>query len=105
MTSGLCIRKQIDRDHPDWLEDVVTAIMGVKTITQTVKEIDPDGRETRRVLQDMLAGRYQDHMCSRWHRLFFRWLLTVHLSDGSLFQNRQALCSSFFLFLTEFCTT
>lgn len=47
MTSGLCIRKQIDRDHSDWLEDVVTAMMGVKSITQTVKEIDPDGRETR----------------------------------------------------------
>lgn len=56
MTSGLCIRKQIDRDHPDWLEDVVTAIMGVKSITQTVKEIDPDGRETRRVIQDMIVG-------------------------------------------------
>lgn len=47
MTSGLCIRKEIDREHPDWLEDVVTAIMGVKTINQTVKEIDPDGKETR----------------------------------------------------------
>ena len=47
MTSGLCIRKQIDREHPDWLEDVVTAIMGVKSITKTVKEIDPDGKETR----------------------------------------------------------
>ncbi|CAN0035469.1 unnamed protein product [Ectocarpus fasciculatus] len=47
MTSGLCIRKEIDREHADWLEDVVTAIMGVKSITQTVKEIDPDGKETR----------------------------------------------------------
>ncbi|CAM9678223.1 unnamed protein product, partial [Hapterophycus canaliculatus] len=34
MTSGLCVRKEIDREHPDWLEDVVTAIMGVKTISQ-----------------------------------------------------------------------
>lgn len=47
MTSGLCIRKEIDREHPDWLEDAVTALMGVKSITKTVKEIDPDGKETR----------------------------------------------------------
>lgn len=47
MTSGLCIRKEVEREHPDWLEDVVTAMMGVKSITKTVKEIDPDGKETR----------------------------------------------------------
>lgn len=47
MTSALCIRKEIDRAHPDWLQDVVTAIMGAKIITQVVKEIDHAGKETR----------------------------------------------------------
>lgn len=47
MTSGLCVRKEMDREHSNWLEDVVAALMGVKSITQVVKEIDPAGKETR----------------------------------------------------------
>lgn len=47
MTSGLCVRKELDREHRDWLEDVVTAIMGTKSVTKVVKEIDHAGKETR----------------------------------------------------------
>lgn len=47
MTSGLCVRRELEREHTDWLEDVVTAIMGVKSITQVVKETDSSGKESR----------------------------------------------------------
>lgn len=47
MTSGLCVRKELDREHRDWLEDVVNAMMGTKSITKVVKEIDHAGKETR----------------------------------------------------------
>lgn len=47
MTSELIMRKEMEREHTDWLEDVVSAIMGVKVITQVVKEIDSAGKETR----------------------------------------------------------
>eukprot|EP00904_Undaria_pinnatifida_P001545 jgi/Undpi1/11391/HiC_scaffold_30.g13688.m1 len=47
MTSGLCVRKELEREHSDWLEDVVTAIMGTKSVTKVVKEIDHAGKETR----------------------------------------------------------
>lgn len=47
MTSGLCVRKELEREHPDWLEDVVTAIMGFKSVTQVVQEIDKAGNKTR----------------------------------------------------------
>lgn len=47
MTNELCIRKELCHEHPDWLEDVVSAMMRIKTVTKLVNEVDPTGVEVR----------------------------------------------------------
>lgn len=47
MTSNFGIRKELVREHPDWLDDVVTALMGTQSITQVVKKMDSSGKEIR----------------------------------------------------------
>ena len=46
MSSEVCIRKQMEREHVEWLEDVVAAMMNVKVVTRMVKEIDHLGKES-----------------------------------------------------------
>ncbi|CAM9108690.1 unnamed protein product [Ascophyllum nodosum] len=48
MSSEVCIRKQMEREHVEWLEDVVAAMMNVKVVTRMVKEIDHLGKESIR---------------------------------------------------------
>lgn len=47
MTNSLSIRKQLDRENPDWLEDIVGAMTRTRSVKQVVKEIGPGGTESR----------------------------------------------------------
>ncbi|CAM9197257.1 unnamed protein product, partial [Choristocarpus tenellus] len=46
MSSALSVRRELEKEHPDWLEDVTMTLMQIKTVTQVVKSIDSAGKET-----------------------------------------------------------
>ncbi|CAN0106264.1 unnamed protein product, partial [Discosporangium mesarthrocarpum] len=47
MSNALLVRRELEKEHPEWLEDVVTAMMQIKSVTQVMNTVDASGKETR----------------------------------------------------------